>query len=164
MSLHRIAPRARQESVWDFPRPPAVRPDRRRVRVVLGGVTIVDTREAVRVLETSHPPAWYLPVEAFTGCRLEPSSRSSFCEYKGRATYVSLVAGVAVAVDAGWTYRQPAEGYAALAGRIALYPGRVDRCLVDDEEVVAQPGDFYGGWITGDVVGPFKGSAGTSGW
>ena len=152
------------ESVWDYPRPPAVQEDARRVGIVLGGVVVANTTSAVRVLETSHPPAWYVPCEAFRDCVLRTSDRRTFCEFKGVATYVTLVAGGVEARDAAWTYERPARGYERLAGMLAVYPARVDRCLVDDELVCAQPGDFYGGWITADVVGPFKGGRGTAGW
>ena len=152
------------ESVWDYPRPPAVREDARRVRIVLGGVVIADTTSAVRVLETSHPPTWYVPREAFRDCELEPSDRRTWCEFKGAASYVTLCAGGVVARDAAWTYAAPAGGYERLAGMLAVYPGRVERCLVDHEDVRVQAGDFYGGWITADVRGPFKGGPGTAGW
>jgi uncharacterized protein (DUF427 family) len=152
------------ESVWDYPRPPRVEASDRRVRIILGGRTIVDTTDAVRVLETSHPPAWYLPVTAFTGVEITVTSGETVCEFKGRATYYDLAAGSALAERAAWGYRSPAAGYEALAGRLAVYPARVDRCMVGDEVVTAQEGGFYGGWITSDVAGPFKGAPGTRGW
>ena len=160
----RPAPGPGQESVWDYPRPPRVEPSSRRVRIVVDGVTIADTTRAVRVLETSHPPAWYIPPDDIRADVVERSSRTSFCEYKGQATYRSLRVGDRVIRDAAWAYEHPAPGYEAIRDHLAFYPGRVDACYVDDERVQAQAGDFYGGWITSDVVGPFKGGPGTIGW
>lgn len=159
-----IPPSAGQESVWDYPRPPRVEPSARRVRILLGGVVIVDTTDAVRVLETSHPPAWYVPFAAVTGAELEREPRTTVCEFKGRAAYWTLAAGGVTATDAGWSYPEPAPGYEPLAGRLTVYPERVDACYVDGERVEPQPGGFYGGWITSDVAGPFKGPPGTWGW
>lgn len=155
-----------QESVWDYPRPPRVEPDGRRVEVVCDGVTVVDTTDAVRVLETSHPPAWYLPVAALRGARLRPVGRTTWCEYKGRATYLDVVAddGRVLAAGAAWRYPRPTPGYDVLADRFTVYPGRVDACLVDGQRVRGQAGGFYGGWITDEIVGPFKGEPGTLGW
>jgi uncharacterized protein (DUF427 family) len=152
------------ESAWDYPRPPRVEPSDRRVRVIVDGATIVDTTHAVRVLETSHPPGWYLPLTAFTGVTLERSSRHTVCEFKGRADYFDIVTPTRRLADVAWGYPQPSAGFEALRGRVALYPGRVEACLIDDEVVVAQEGGFYGGWITADVRGPFKGGPGTLGW
>ena len=152
------------DSVWDYPRPPRVEPSRRRVRVVVDGVTIADSRGAVRVLETSHPPGWYIPPEDVRMDLLEPTSRRTICEYKGQARYFSIRAGGPERTDAAWTYPAPAPGYGSIRGHIAFYPARVDEAWVDDERVEAQAGDFYGGWITSDVMGPFKGGPGTRGW
>jgi uncharacterized protein (DUF427 family) len=160
----RVNPGPGQESVWDYPRPPRVERSLRRVRIVLGGVTIADTADAVRVLETSHPPAWYVPFAALTGVAVQPEPRGTVCEFKGRAAYWTLTAGGVTAREAGWSYPQPLTGYEALADRLTVYPERVDACYVDDERVVPQPGGFYGGWITDDVVGPFKGGPGSWGW
>ncbi len=152
------------ESVWDYPRPPSVRAVRRQVRVTLGGVVIVETDDVVEVLETSHPPTVYLPRAAFAPGVLRSAGGSSWCEFKGSASYADLVAGSVVAGRAAWWYAAPAPGYQALLDRVSLYPGRMDECLVDGERVIAQAGDFYGGWITSRVTGPFKGGPGTSGW
>jgi uncharacterized protein (DUF427 family) len=154
----------RAESVWDYPRPPRVELSNRRVRVIVDGVTIIDTTDAVRVLETSHPPGWYVPIAAFTEATLERTNRHTVCEFKGRADYFDIVTPNRRLADVAWGYPQPAAGFEALRGRVALYPGRVDACMVDDEVVVPQEGGFYGGWITADVRGPFKGGAGTLGW
>jgi uncharacterized protein (DUF427 family) len=159
----RIEPGPGQESVWDYPRPPAVQPTGERVRIELGGMLAVDTTDAVRVLETSHPPVYYLPADAFR-IELRPAAGRSMCEFKGTAHYLTLVAGDRVEDRAAWTYPDPWSGYEVLAGRVAVYPSRMDRCLVDGDEVVPQEGDFYGGWITPRIVGPFKGAPGTLGW
>jgi uncharacterized protein (DUF427 family) len=154
-------PGAGQESVWDYPRPPAIVPDARRIEVrdPAGGLVARTTR-SIRVLETSHPPAFYLPPEAIVDGALVPTAGSSHCEWKGRAAYLALPGrGRPVA----WRYPDPYEAFAVYAGWVAFYPDRVD-CTVDGEAVQAQPGGFYGGWITADVVGPFKGGPGTSGW
>ena len=134
------------------------------VEVVLGGETIARTEHALRVLETSHPPTYYLPRGDFVAGSLRPAEGESFCEWKGVAAYLDLVAGAVVAPCAAWTYPDPRSGYAALTDHVALYPAAVDRCLVDGEVVVPQPGGFYGGWITSRVVGPFKGGPGTQFW
>ena len=152
------------ESVWDYPRPPRLEPSAELVEVVLGGTVIASTRASYRVLETSHPPTYYLPREAFAEGTLRPAEGSSFCEWKGVASYYDLVAGTAVAARAAWCYPDPAPGFEAIAGHLAVYPGLVDRCTVDGEVVEPQPGGFYGGWITSRVTGPFKGGPGTRGW
>lgn len=152
------------ESVWDYPRPPRIEPSTRRVRVEHGGVTIVDTANAVRVLETSHPPVYYVPRQDVRAEALTGSPRRSFCEFKGAASYWHLTVGEGRSVDAAWSYEDPSPGYEQLRGMVAFYPGRVDRCLLDDEAVEPQEGGFYGGWVTAEIVGPFKGGPGTSGW
>jgi uncharacterized protein (DUF427 family) len=150
--------------VWDYPRPPRVEPRHERVVVKLGGQVIAETPNAVRVLETSHPPVYYLPIDAFVDGVLVPVRGTSFCEFKGEAHYFDVVAGGVVAVRAGWTYPDPTRGFEALGTRVALYPGQMDSCEVDGELVTSQTGDFYGGWITSQLVGPFKGGPGTGGW
>lgn len=153
------------ESVWDYPRPPAVEPQPRRVRAVLAGVLLADSTRALRVLETSHPPTIYIPPADVRTDLLEPSAQaSSWCEFKGRASYLDAVIDGRRFAAIGWRYGDPAPGYGALAGAIALYPGRLEAAWLDDELVLAQPGDFYGGWISSDLVGPFKGGPGTAGW
>jgi uncharacterized protein (DUF427 family) len=152
------------ERARDYPRPPRLERSARRVRVVLGGVTIVDSADCWRVLETWHPPAWYMPAEAFAPDALRDAAGSSFCEWKGRARYHDLLAGGVTAARAAWSYPDPTPAFAAIAGHVALYAGRVDACFVDDERVTPQEGGFYGGWITPDVQGPFKGAPGTQGW
>ncbi|MDX1449655.1 MAG: DUF427 domain-containing protein [Acidimicrobiia bacterium] len=152
------------ESVWDYPRPPdLVRSDRLAV-VEFGGRVIAETRRADRVRETSHPPAWAFPPEDVDRSVLHPASVTTMCEWKGRAIYWDLVVGDDISRRAAWSYPDPVAAFAPIAGWLFFYPGRVDRCLVDGEVVIPQEGDFYGGWITSDVVGPFKGGPGTRGW
>ena len=152
-----------QESVWDYPRPPRVEPTSERVVVTRDGVPVATTTDAVRVLETSHPPVYYLPFDAFEPAVLEPAVGSSVCEFKGVASYVSLRMGGRVLDRVGWTYPAPLPGYEVLADRVALYATDLT-CTVDGELVEAQAGGFYGGWITSRVVGPFKGQPGSWGW
>ena len=152
------------ESVWGYPRPPALEPCVRRVRVELAGHVVADTRAALRVLETSHPPTIYVPPSDVDPACLRPSAGSSFCEWKGVASYLDVVAGARREARAAWTYPEPATAYAALRDHVAFYPARMDACWLDDERVRSQEGDFYGGWITDDVEGPFKGGRGTFGW
>ncbi|MFH9015429.1 DUF427 domain-containing protein [Streptomyces sp. NPDC017943] len=160
----RPAPRP-PESVWDYPRPPVLREDDREVRVEWAGQVIAETRRAVRVLETSHPPVFYIPPEDVRRELLFPAiAERTWCEWKGSARYWDVVVGDAVRARAAWSYPRPEPGYALLAGFFAFYPSRTDRCTVDGEEVTAQEGDFYGGWITAEVRGPFKGAPGTRLW
>jgi uncharacterized protein (DUF427 family) len=161
---HAQIPADGQESVWDYPRPPRVEMSTERIQITLGGVVIADTVDACRVLETSHPPVYYLPHSAFADGAITPSVGSSFCEFKGSAKYVTLRGGSVVAQGAGWFYPTPTRGFEELRDRIAVYPSAMDICTVDGEAVTPQEGDFYGGWITSRVVGPFKGAPGTLGW
>ena len=158
---------AKPESVWDYPRPPRLEASTHRVRVIHAGIVLADSAHALRILETSHPPVYYIPpVDIF----LEHLSRSaraeSFCEYKGNATYWNIApTGPHLVVrDAAWSYENPSPNYASLRGHLAFYANRVDECYLDNERVQPQPGDFYGGWITSQVTGPFKGAPGTMGW
>lgn len=160
----RIAPGPGQESVWDYPRPPRIEPVAARVVVALGGQTILDTTSALRVLETSHPPAYYLPRSEFAPGAVTPADGQSWCEFKGAAGYLDIRGGDLIAERSAWFYPTPSPGFEVLAEFISLYPGRMDRCTVDGEEVVPQEGGFYGGWITANIVGPFKGAPGTWGW
>lgn len=164
MSSRRVAPGSGQESVWDYPRPPRLERTSRHIRVVVAGELLADTRQAWRVLETSHPPVYYLPPDDVNASLLRSTSGTSFCEWKGIARYVDVVAGDEVRPRAGWFYPEPATGFAALRDHLAFYPALMDECTVDGEVVQPQPGGFYGGWITSDVVGPFKGEPGTRGW
>jgi len=164
MSPRRVEPGADQESVWDYPRPPRVQASDEVVEVVLGAEVVAWTTQALRVLETSHPPTYYLPEASFADGVLRPATGTTYCEFKGTASYFDLVAAGRTAPRAAWTYRQPSPGFEALVGHVAVMPGLVDRCAVNGEVVVPQAGGFYGGWITSRVAGPFKGEPGTRGW
>jgi uncharacterized protein (DUF427 family) len=159
-----LPPGPGQESVWDYPRPLAVDPSSELVEVHLGGEVVARTRSSLRVLETSHPPTYYLPLDAFVDGALLPVEGSTVCEWKGRAAYFDLLGGGRCAARAAWTYPEPVPTYAVLAGHVAVMPGLVDACYVDGERVRAQEGGFYGGWVTDRVVGPFKGIPGSWGW
>ncbi len=152
------------ENVWDYPRPPALEPVAKPLRIIFAGRLIAATDAAFRVLETSHPPVYYLPPAAFTDCRLERASGGSVCEWKGAAVYWSIAADGKRAERAAWSYPDPVPAYAALRDHLAVYAGAMDQCFVGDEAVTPQPGGFYGGWITSDLIGPFKGVPGSMGW
>jgi uncharacterized protein (DUF427 family) len=161
----RIEPGPDQESVWDYPRPPAVDPRERDVCVEALGVVVAESSRPVRILETSHPPVYYLPLDDVRTDLLERSDRrSTFCEFKGRAHYYDLVVDGRRIEAIAWSYPDPSPDYEAIEDHFAFYPSRVEAATVDGEEVRAQEGDFYGGWITDEVVGPFKGGPGTLGW
>jgi uncharacterized protein (DUF427 family) len=153
-----------QESVWDYPRPPRVESTSAMIEITLGGVVVAQTKRSFRVLETSHPPTFYLPVEAFRPGSLSRTSGQSLCEWKGVAGYFDVAAGSVVARRAAWGYPNPTSPYRQLREHVAVYPSAMDACTVDGEVVAAQPGDFYGGWITTGVVGPFKGDVGSRFW
>ena len=164
MAVNRVKPGRGQESVWDYPRPPRLEPVNRRIRVIFNGETIVDSTNAMRVLETSHPPVYYIPQEDIKMEYLEKGDGRSWCEWKGKADYYTVRVGDHTAPNAAWSYPEPTPAFEAIRDYLAFYPQPMDRCLVDDEEAEAQPGEFYGGWITDDIVGPFKGETGTLHW
>ena len=148
----------RPERVSEYPRPPRLEPSDASIRVVALGQTLVETSRSLRVLETFHPPTFYLPPEAVKQEFLKPvSGRPSFCEWKGVARYFDVVANGRRLERAVWTYPTPSERFKSLAGWFALYPALMDACWVNEERVVPQQGGFYGGWITSDIEGPFKG-------
>ncbi len=153
-----------QESVWSFPRPAIAEPCACHVRIEHGGRTIAETRSAVRTLETSHPPSYYIPPADIAPGVLRRAPGTSMCEWKGAATYWDVVLGAIVLSRVGWSYPDPTPSFALLRDHVAFYAGPFDRCTVDGETVTPQPGSFYGGWITSRVVGPFKGGPGTMGW
>lgn len=153
-----------QESVWDYPRPPVLRRCTLPVVVVLGGETICRAAQSWKVLETSHPPTYYLPRADFVAGSLRPASGTSFCEWKGSARYLDVCGGGRTVASAAWYYPDPTPPFAALLDHVALYAGPMDACFVGEERVVPQPGGFYGGWVTSAVVGPFKGVPGSHGW
>jgi uncharacterized protein (DUF427 family) len=160
-----IKPSEGQESVWDYPRPPALEPVSQRLRVVHGGQVVADTANGFRVLETSHPPVYYFPP---MDCRMEwlqSSVGSSFCEWKGMASYVDLSMPETDSIpQVAWQYPNPSKRFADLAGYLAFYCHKVDACFVGDEKATPQPGDFYGGWVTTNIAGPIKGIPGSQGW
>jgi uncharacterized protein (DUF427 family) len=153
-----------QESVWDYPRPPRVETCNDRVIARFNGQVLVDTMSSFRVLETSHPPGYYLPITSFLPGALEPNHRRTMCEFKGAAAYFDIVLDGRRADAAAWHYPEPEVGYEVLRDHVALYPGLMDECSVNGELVTKQDGDFYGGWITRNILGPFKGAPGTLGW
>ena len=161
----RIAPGPGQESVWDYPRPPRVEAVPERVRIVIDGIELASSTRAVRVLETAGAPVYYLPPEDVRTDLLIPSKHSTFCEWKGSASYRTVVTpGGRVAPNAAWTYLDPSPGFEQIRDYLAFYAWAVDEAWVGEERATAQPGHFYGGWITSRVVGPFKGEPGTQGW
>jgi uncharacterized protein (DUF427 family) len=164
VTVRREEPGPGQESVWDYPRPPRVEPTDETVEILLGGQLVARSTRSLRVLETSHPPTYYLPVADFTEGALRPAAGSSWCEFKGTAAYLDVVGGGVIARGAAWTYPEPTPGFEALIGHVAVMPGAMDECRVDGQVVTPQEGGFYGGWITSRVVGPFKGAPGTRGW
>jgi uncharacterized protein (DUF427 family) len=153
-----------QESVWDYPRPPRLEPTTKHIQIVVAGITLVDTRRALRVLETSHPPVYYVPPVDVQMTYLTPVDGHSFCEFKGQASYYAITINGRTIDRAAWYYPDPTPPYGALRDFIAFYPGKMDACTVDGETVRPQAGGFYGGWITNEIVGPFKGEPGTQGW
>ncbi len=157
-------PRPGQESVWDYPRPPRLEVDGRRVIVRVADRVLADSRRAIRVLETASPPTFYLPPEDIDQSLLRKAEGGSACEWKGRACYWSVLSpDGAVLASVGWSYPQPNAAFAAIAGWLSFYPGRL-HCEVDGERVQPQPGGFYGGWLTDEIAGPVKGLPGTSPW
>ena len=157
-------PRPGQQSVWDYPRPPRVEPEPRAIEIVLGGEVIASTTRAMRVLETSHPPVYYIPAEDFVAGALVAAPGTSFCEWKGQAVYFDVVGGGQRCSKAAWGYPDPSALALPLQNHVAVYAAPMDRCVVGGEAVTPQPGGFYGGWVTSWVAGPFKGVPGSWGW
>lgn len=159
-----IRPERGEESVWDYPRPPRLEPVRKRIEIDFAGSRIVDAPECFRVLETSHPPVYYIASAFIAPGALRPVQGTSICEWKGRAEYFDVVVQGTIASRAAWRYPAPSDSFAAIAGFLAFYAGPMDRCSVGGEIVTPQPGGFYGGWITSGIVGPFKGQPDSIGW
>lgn len=159
-----IVPQPGQESVWDYPRPPKIETSSEKITVVCNGITIAESCSSHRILETSHPPVYYIPPQDIQLQYLRPSTRHSYCEWKGEASYYHLHIDDFQKENIAWYYPAPNPSFASLKDYVAFYPSKVDACYVDGELVTAQPGDFYGGWITSKIVGPFKGGIGTWGW
>ena len=153
-----------QESVWSYPRPAIAEASGRHVRIEHRGQMIADSRASVRTLETSHPPSYYIPPADILMSTLRRSTRRSFCEWKGEAVYYDVAIDGDVLRDVAWSYPAPTPAFAILRDHIAFYAAPFDRCFVDGEPVVPQPGGFYGGWITSDLAGPFKGIPGSRLW
>ena len=159
-----VKPGPGQESVWDYPRPPRLEPVDAALRVEFAGELVAASRNGWRVLETSHPPVYYIPRADVRAALLRAAPGHSLCEFKGQARYWSLVAGARRAERAAWSYAQPTPAFEPIRDHLAFYASRVDACWVGDERVTPQAGDFYGGWITANILGPFKGPPGTLGW
>lgn len=164
MSGQRKVPLPGQESVWDYPRPPRCESCSKTIEVVVEDIRIASTTKSRRVLETSHPPVYYIPPDDVMMEHLYPLFGKTWCEWKGEASYFDLQLGDRFIPSVAWTYRNPKPAFVEIRDFLAFYPSRVDACFVDDEQVQSQPGDFYGGWISSDIAGPFKGSPGTLGW
>jgi uncharacterized protein (DUF427 family) len=158
-----VTPGPGQESVWDYPRPPRLAADSRLVRVLHEGQTIAESTETVRILETASPPTFYVPPSDVRTDLLERARGASICEWKGSATYWSLRSASGLVPNVAWSYETPFPDFTSVSGYLSFYPSKLE-CYVDDQRVKPQPGDFYGGWITSEIVGPFKGDPGTSGW
>ena len=153
-----------QESVWDFPRPAIAEASSANIVIEHAGRIVADTTASIRTLETSHPPSYYIPRSDIAEGVLRRVSGSSFCEWKGAAVYFDVVVGDIVLAAVGWSYPNPSPSFAALRDHVAFYAAPFDRCSVDGETVIPQPGEFYGGWITSKLAGPFKGIPGSRGW
>jgi uncharacterized protein (DUF427 family) len=160
----RIDPKPGQESVWDYPRPPRLEPVSETLRVIFADEIIAETKRGSRVLETSHPPVYYIPTDDVRRAFLVPAAGRSYCEFKGIASYWTLDVKGQISERAAWSYSDPSPAFIAIRDHLAFYASRVGDCWIGDERVQAQAGDFYGGWISSRVVGPFKGMPGTRGW
>ena len=164
-TLRPIVPGPGQESVWQYPRPPRLEAVGKRLRVVVAGHVVAETTRGHRVLETSHPPVYYFPIgDVDPACLRAVDSRTTECEWKGTARYFDVTVGPVVRARAAWAYPDPAAGLEPIRDAVAFYAALADECSVDGQVVEAQPGGFYGGWITPEIVGPFKGGPGSAGW
>lgn len=159
-----IPPKPGQESVWDYPRPPRLEDVNQPIKVIFNGIILAETQRAKRVLETSHPPMYYIPPEDIKLEYLQQTSRRSWCEWKGSCSYYNITVADKQAVNAAWSYLSPVPEFIDIQNYYSFYASFMDACYVGDELVQAQTGDFYGGWITQNIVGPFKGEPGTMGW
>lgn len=164
MSFKRQKPELGQESVWDYPRPPRIEPVPERLKVIFNGRVVADSAKGYRILETSHPPTYYIPREDINEEFLRPAAGQTFCEWKGRASYFDVVVEGREAIRVAWSYPSPTIPFLAIKGSVSFYAEPMDACYVGEEQVRPQPGNFYGGWVTSKVVGPFKGGPGTKGW
>ncbi len=164
MRPQRIPPGPGQESVWDYPRPPRLEATGRRLRVIVAGRVVAETTRGHRVLETSHPPVYYFPMADVDAASLRAVDGTTGCEWKGTAWYFDVVVGTVVRPRAAWAYPEPTAGMEPIRDAVAFYAGLADVCSVDGQAATAQPGGFYGGWVTPEIVGPFKGVLGSTGW
>ncbi len=164
MHPQRIPPQPGQESVWDYPRPPSLELVDKKIQIIFNSQIIANTARAYRVLETSHPPVYYLPPADIQMQYLHITKRSSCCEWKGNALYYHIVVGDRRIENTAWAYSTPTKNFQPIANYLAFYAQPMDACYVDNELVQPQPGEFYGGWITQNIIGPFKGSPGSWGW
>ena len=164
MNIEKIAPGPGQESVWDYPRPPRIEDTDKHIEVFFNDILIADSTDVKRVLETSSPPVYYIPTSDIEMKYFIKSDKRSFCEWKGEASYYTIKVHDKTAENAAWYYPDPTPSFESIKNYIAIYPQYMDRCFVDGEVAQPQPGKFYGGWITSDIVGPFKGEPGTEGW
>jgi uncharacterized protein (DUF427 family) len=160
-----ISPQPDRESVWDYPRPPRLERSQKQIKIIFNGITLAATNHAYRVLETSHPPVYYLPPEDIQMQYLQPTTlRGSFCEWKGVAGYYTVMVESKKAENAAWFYHDPTPDFAKIKDYVAFYAALMDACYLNEELVQPQPGGFYGGWITSDLIGPFKGESASWGW
>lgn len=159
-----IEPKSGQESVWDYPRPPRIEKVNKLVKIIHSGISIAESRRAKRILETSHPPVYYIPAEDVKAELLSPADNHTFCEWKGHANYYHLNTAGNQVRYACWSYPEPVSGFSELKDHLAFYAQKVDACYVGNERVVPQPGKYYGGWITAEITGPFKGEPGSENW
>jgi uncharacterized protein (DUF427 family) len=159
-----IPPQPGQESVWDYPRPPRLELSPKHLQIIFNSVIIADTNSSYRVLETSHPPVYYLPPQDIKVEYLQATAEKSFCEWKGLAEYYTITVGDQQVINAAWYYPEPTPEFQAIKNYLAFYPAKMTACYADGELVQPQPGNFYGGWITSDIVGPFKGVPNSWGW
>jgi len=164
MPIKRIEPGPGQESVWDYPRPPRLEDCAETIKVVVDGEVIAESTQTKRVLETSHPPVYYIPPADIRMELLKPTDGQSWCEWKGTARYFDVTVGDRKIPNAAWAYPSPTRPFESIRDYLAFYPHLMDACYVGEEQVQAQAGGFYGGWITSNIVGPFKGEPGTRGW
>ena len=158
-----IEPNAWQESVWDYPRPPKLERDRRLITVSVNGKVIAESNSAIRALETASPPTFYIPPKDVDETTLTLGSRFSLCEWKGVAQYWNVNFNTFAIEGAAWYYLDPYQEFESIAGYFSFYPHRLS-CYIDRELARPQPGKLYGGWITNEIIGPFKGNPGTENW
>jgi uncharacterized protein (DUF427 family) len=162
-AIEKIKPGPGQESVWDYPRPPRIEVCKRKIRVMLNGSVIAETDNCLRVLETSHPPVYYINPEDISWDHFRKTTKTTFCEFKGLSSHYTVEVGDLKVVNGAWYYLSPTPDFAELKQHVAFYPSKFE-CYIGSERAQAQYGDFYGGWITSDIVGPFKGEPGTLNW